>query len=94
MVAGEKIFIRVFEKHEPLPELTTGYLYPLNKPDKQGKQKTANMTRPLIFLPVTRKILSNIVLSRITVAVNEFLSLGQHAYRAGRSKTEIVWTAQ
>ena len=42
------------------------------------------MTRPLIFL----------VLNRITRAVNEFLSLGQHAYRAGRSTTEVVWTAQ
>ena len=90
----EKILNGVFETHEPLPELTTGYLYPLNKPDKPGKHKTADMTRPLIFLPVVRKILSNIVLSRITAAVNGFLSLGQHAYRAGRSTTEIVWTAQ
>ena len=90
----EKIVNGVFEKHEPLPELTMGYLFPLNKPDKPGKYKTADMTRPLIFLSVTRKILSNIVLSRITRAVNEFLSLGQHAYRAGRSTTEVVWTAQ
>ena len=26
--------------------------------------------------------------------MNGFLSLGQHAYQAGRSTTEIVWTAQ
>ena len=90
----EEILNCVFENHTPLPELTTGYLYPLNKPDKPGKYKTAEMTRPLIFLPVTRKILSNIVLNRITAAVNGYLSLGQHAYRAGRSTTEVVWTAQ
>ena len=52
------------------------------------------MTRPLIFLPVTRKILSNIVLSRITAVVSGYLSLGQHAYRAGKSTTEVVWAAQ
>ena len=43
---------------------------------------------------VLRKVLSTIVLNRITRAVYEFLSLGQHAYRAGRSTTEVVWTAQ
>jgi len=90
----EEILNCVFETHTQLPELTTGYLYPLNKPDKPGKYKTAEMTRPLIFLPVIRKILSNVVLSRITAAVNGYLSLGQHAYRAGRSTTEVVWTAQ
>jgi len=84
----------VFEEQKPLPELTAGYLYPLNKPHKPGKYRTADMTRPLIFLAVTRKILSNIVLSRITGAVSAYLSLGQHAYRAGRSTTEVVWTVQ
>ena len=91
---GAKICNDIFERHEPLPEITTGYLFPLNKPDKPGKFKTADMTRPLIFLVVLRKVLSTIVLNRITKAVNEFLSLGQHAYRAGRSTTEVVWTAQ
>ena len=84
---GAEICNGIFERHEPLPELTTGYLFPLNKPDKPGRFKTADMTRPLIFLSVRRKDLSKIVLNRITRAVNEFLSLGQHAYRAGRSTT-------
>jgi len=89
-----KILNGIFERHESVPELKLGYLYPLNKPDKPGRHKTADMTRPLIFLPVLRKVLSNIVLSRIKGAVNNFLSMGQHAYREGRSTTEVVWTAQ
>ena len=51
------------------------------------------MNRPFIFLAVIRKILSKIVFGRITGAVSWFLSLRRHAYRASRSTTEIVWTA-
>ena len=88
------IFNKIFEEHVSIPELKSGYLYPLNKKDKPGKYKTADMTRPLIFLAVLRKVLSLIVLDRIKVKVEEFLSPGQHAYRSGRSTTEVVWTLQ
>ena len=90
----ELILNKIFEKHESIGELKSGYLYPLNKKDKPGKFRTADMTRPLIFLVVLRKVLSLIVLSRIIDKVENFLSMGQHAYRAGRSTTEVVWTMQ
>jgi exonuclease III len=90
----ETILNKIFEKHESISELKSGYLYPLNKKDKPGKFKTADMTRPLIFLAVLRKVLSLIVLSRIIDKVEEYLSMGQHAYRVGRSTTEVVWTMQ
>ena len=90
----ETILNKIFEEHESIGELKSGYLYPLNKKDKPGKYKTADMTRPLIFLVVLRKVLSLIVLGRIINKVEEFLSAGQHAYRVGRSTTEVVWTMQ
>jgi len=85
------IFNSIFTTHETIEELKEGYLYALNKP---GKVKRAENTRPLVFLPAMRKVLSNIVLDRICEKAGEFLSLGQHAYRARRSTTEVVMTAQ
>ena len=81
----------MFKRHEAIEELTAGYLYALNKP---GKIRTAENTRPLVFLSITRKVLSNIVLSRISGKANSFLSLSQHAYRSSRSTTEVAMTAQ
>jgi hypothetical protein len=81
----------IFEKHEAIEELKEGYLYALNKP---GKTRTAENTRPLVFLSITRKVLSSIVLHRISGKADEFLSLSQHAYRAHRSTTEVAMTAQ
>jgi exonuclease III len=84
-------FNGIFEKHEAIEELKEGYLYALNKP---GKTRTAENTRPLVFLSITRKVLSSIVLHRISGKADEFLSLSQHAYRAHRSTTEVAMTAQ
>ena len=85
------IFNSIFTTHETIEELKEGYLYALNKP---GKVRRAENTRPLVFLPAMRKVLSNIVLDRISEKAGEFLSLGQHAYRARRSTTEVSMTAQ
>ena len=81
----------IFERHETIPEIKEGYLYPLNKP---GKTKVASNTRPLVFLPRMRTIFSMMVLRRILPKVEKYLSLSQHAYRANRSTTESVWTTQ
>ena len=85
------IFNTIFTTHETIEELKEGYLYALNKP---GKARRAENTRPLVFLPAMRKVLSNIALDRISKKAGEFLSLGQHAYRARRSTTEVSMTAQ
>ena len=81
----------IFEKHETISELKAGHLFPLNKP---AKSKTADNTRPLVFLSIIRKVLSNIVLARIKPKVEQFLSPYQHAYRQHRSTTEVTWTVQ
>lgn len=81
----------VFERHEQIAELTEGYLFTMNKP---GKPRVVENTRPLVFLSITRKVLSGIVLRRISEKADRFLSLSQHAYRANRSTTEITMTTQ
>jgi len=86
-----KTYNDIFHRHEAIEELTAGYLFALNKP---GKTRTAENTRPLAFLSITRKALSNIVLRRISDKANQLLSLSQHAYRASRSTTEVAMTAQ
>ena len=63
----------------------------MNKP---GKPRVVENTRPLVFLSITRKELSGIVLRRISEKADRFLSLSQHAYRANRSTTEITMTTQ
>ena len=86
-----KTFNGIFENHEAIEELKEGYLFALNKP---GKTRTAENTRPLVFLSITRKVLSSIVLQRISRKSDNFLSLSQHASRAHRSTTEVAMTAQ
>jgi len=83
------IYNTIFIRHETILELKQGYLFPLNKPDKL---KIVSNTRPLVFLPTLRKVLSSIVLQRIMPKVNEFVSEYQHAYRSKRSTTESIWT--
>lgn len=86
-----EVFNEIFTTHETIDELKEGYLYALNKP---GKIRRAENTRPLVFLPAMRKVLSSIVLTRISYKAGQFLSLNQHAYRAKRSTTEVSMTAQ
>ena len=66
-----------------------GLLAPLQKPGKT-RGPVINL-RPVILLPIIRKILSNVVLSRIKPKVDEYLSLSQSAYREKRSTGDIVW---
>lgn len=67
-----------------------GVLIPLQKPGK--KRGPLKNFRPVILLPVLRKILSTIVLARTKTATEEYLAPSQSAYRTGRSTTDIVWT--
>ena len=86
-----KLFNGIFETHETVPELKQGFLFPMNKPNKPT---TAENTRPLVFLNTMRKVLSNIVLNRITNRVENYLPQGQHGFRRTRSCGEVVWSAQ
>ena len=72
-------------------DINTGFglLAPLQKPGKT-KGPVTNL-RPVILLPVIRKILSNVVLARIKPKVDEYLSLSQSAYREKRSTGDIIW---
>ena len=77
-----------FEKETEL-ELGDGILVSLQKPGKT-KGPVTNL-RPVILLPLLRKILSNIVLRRIQPKVEHFLADSQAAYRPNRSTSDIVW---
>ena len=86
--AIKKLFNEAFEKEQEL-ELGAGILVPLQKPGK-AKDPVANL-RPVILLPIIRKILSNIVLRRIEPKVEQFLADSQAAYRPNRSASDIIW---
>ncbi len=47
--------------------------------------------RPIILLPVLRKIMSKITLARAENDIGKYLSSSQSAYRKNRSTTDIVW---
>ena len=66
-----------------------GLLAALQKPGKT-KGSVTNL-RPVILLPIIRKILSNVVLLRIKPKVDRYLSLSQSAYREKRSTGDIIW---
>ena len=72
-------------------DINTGFglLAPLQKPGKT-KGPVTNL-RPVILLPVIRKILSNVVLARIKPKVDEYFYLSQSAYREKRSTGDIIW---
>jgi len=84
----------IFTQHVSIQEIKDGSLIPLNKPLK--KPLEASNTRPIILLTTLRKIISTSQLLRFSKKVGEFLDDGvsQHAYRQGRSTTEIIWTTQ
>ena len=48
-------------------------------------------TRPVILLKTTRKLLSLIVLHRIRLYIEKYLSNTQAAYRPNRSTKDILW---
>ena len=66
-----------------------GLLAALQKPGKT-KEPVTNL-RPVILLPIIRKILSNVVLLRRKLKVDRYLSLSQSAYREKRSTGDIIW---
>ena len=86
--AIKKLFNEAFEKEQEL-ELGAGILVPLQKPGK-AKGPVANL-RPVILLPIIRKILSNIVLRRIQPKVEQCLADSQAAYKPNRSASDIIW---
>ena len=77
-----------FAKHQPI-DVGKGLLIALQKPGKP-KGPVKNL-RPIILLPIIRKIMSTILLQRTKVKVNEYLSPSQSAYRPSRSTSDIVW---
>ena len=82
------IMNEAFEKHNDI-ETGVGILVSLPKPGKV-KGPVKNL-RPVILLPIIRKMLSNIVLERTKPKVENFLSRSQSAYRQFRSTSDIVW---
>ena len=48
--------------------------------------------RPVILLPVIRKILSNVVLAKMKPKVDEYLPLSQSAYREKINTGDIIWS--
>ena len=81
------ILNRCFTHNEPI-QVSKGMLVALPKP-KKPKGPLKNL-RPVILLPIIRKILSNITLERIKDRVNVYLSASQSAYREKRSTSDIV----
>jgi hypothetical protein len=82
-------FNRVFESNISLDHLLEGVLVILNKPDKD---KTIENTRPINLFNIVRKMLSTIVLRRITPLVEGYISPAQSGFRRGRQTTDVVWT--
>ena len=77
----------IFANHENI-SVGYGLLATLKKPGK-SKGRTKSL-RPVILLIILRKVISNIVPSRIQPRVHDYLSHSQSAYRQGRSITDIV----
>ena len=70
-------------------ECGKGMLAPIPKPGKP-KGPVTNL-RPVTLLPIIRKILSNIVHTRIKPSLKQYLSPSQSAYREGRCTGDIIW---
>ena len=84
-----KMFNKTFQMGEKL-EIGNGDLILLPKPGKPPGP-VANL-RPIVLLPVFRKVLSLITLERIKDKVNNYLSPSQAGFRPCRSTADIVWT--
>ena len=83
-----KTINKTFSDHTPV-EIGKGLLVALQKPGKP-KGPVQNL-RPIILLPILRKMISVILLQRTKPKVENFLSSSQSAYRPGRSTSDIVW---
>ena len=66
-----------------------GELIPLQKPGKpKGPKKSL---RPIVLLPIKRKILAGITQMRILPKVEKYLSKSQSAYIPKRGTPDVVW---
>ena len=83
------IYNQCFEKHEKI-DVGSGLLVPLPKPNKEKVPR--KKLRPVILLPILRKVFSNILLSRTNEKIDNYLSHSQSAYRSSRSTSDIVWS--
>ena len=73
-------------------EVIEGVLIPLPKPGKpQGPPATL---RPIILLPILKKILPICMIKRIQEKIENRIPLSQAAYRTDISKTEHVFTCK
>ena len=71
-------------------DLSKGLLIPLHKPGKE-KGKAEN-TRPIIILPILRKITAKCLINRIYERVNNEIPTSQAAYRKGRGTIEHIFS--
>ena len=78
----------IFAKHKYI-NVGHGLVTALQK-TSEPKGPTKSL-RLVIFLIMLRKVISNIVLTRIQPTVEEYLSHSQSAYRHDRSTSDIVW---
>ena len=69
--------------------LGSGELIPLQKPGKP--RGPGSSLRPIVLLNALRKVLSLVVLARITPRVQAYVSQMQSGFRPNRSTTDVVW---
>ena len=84
-----RLINNMFEKHIDT-DTGSGILLPLPKPPPKTKGPVKNL-RPIILLPILRKVMSRIALARTSSDMNKFLPQSQSAYRSNRSTTDIIW---
>ena len=85
------LFNQSLEHGQPLElvELGRGILILLQKPGKPIGALSS--LRPIVLLTTFCKVLSLMVLARISSKVNSYLSAGQSGFRHGRSTADIVF---
>ena len=78
------------ETEDYLKILRVGVLTPLQKPPKKEEERKNNF-RPIILLPIIRKILAICVIERTWKKMESRIPPDQAAYQKGRSTTEQVF---
>ncbi len=83
------LFNSLFIQHQSIPQLSNGVLILLNKP---GRDHSIDNTRPITLLTASRKILSLILLNRLTEKLSEYISPTQCGFIPGRSTADIFFS--